>query len=108
MKVEEFNKLLDESLEHIRDVLDSKAKEYSNNDDRLKNFKDAAKFEEEEPEKSLRGMWVKHLTKLRDYITRLDNGDISSVSAAQWQEVIFDTINYPILLLALLKERGLV
>lgn len=108
MTQKDFDKLLQDCFTTIESILCSKSKEYSTNEDKLVNFKTAAALNNNfEDTTALWGMAVKHTVKLASYIQRLEKGDITITDAA-WKEVIFDDINYRILLLALLKERGLV
>lgn len=107
MNVKDFEAVLQDTISRIESILSSKSAEYSTNTDRLANFKSAAAYLGCEPETALLGMWTKHLISLKDFIQRLEHGDIL-IRDTQWNEKILDTINYAILLRGLLKERGLI
>ncbi len=57
----------------------------------------------ETPERALWGMWVKHLVSVMDIIYDLDKGKLPTRDILD--EKIKDTINYAILLKALIIER---
>lgn len=99
MTSERFEKLLDEQLELCRSVLCSKAAEYAT-EDRLHNFKVAAAVRGNDPKQALAGMMAKHTVSVydmcasgRDYPMEL------------WQEKITDSINYLLLLNALVRDE---
>jgi len=98
MQTEEFNKVLDESLDKIKKVLVKKADEYAT-EDRLHNFKVAGVFQGITPEAALLGMLSKHLVSVakcvREQETNLD----------LWDEKLIDSLNYFVLLRALVIER---
>jgi len=104
MDQENFDKLLGRRLEKINSVLKSKAKEYAKGD-RLHNFKVAAMLAQSPitPEQALLGMLRKHLVSVIDIIEDTGNGIVAS--RAMVDEKVGDTINYMILLEALLVER---
>jgi hypothetical protein len=99
MHVEEFNAILEERIVKIRDVLASKSKEYATSGDRLHNFKEAARLEDTDPARALRGMLVKHWVSIMD-LTRS-----YGLAHARIDEGIGDAVNYLILLEAVLKEK---
>lgn len=116
MKQKEFEKLLDRRIELIRSVLSKKGKEYSSDLDRLHNFKRAGKMLQCSPEKALIGMWTKHIISILDIVDELDYKcgmekdcypafDVNR-HMAMVEEKIGDSINYLILLEALIKERN--
>lgn len=99
-----FSSLLKERLIKITKTLASKGEEYSDETDRLYNFKRAAMMDEgETPERALKGMWKKHLVSVFDIIDDLDYEVLPSEELLN--EKIGDSINYLILLEALIKER---
>ena len=99
MRNEYFEKLLNRRIESIRKTLESKGKEYATSD-RLYNFKRASEISQTTPEKALFGMLNKHLVSVIDLIEgRLEN------KALIVEEKIGDTINYLILLEAILEEE---
>lgn len=103
MTHDEFDKLLNRRIDLIKKVLSSKAKEYAT-DDRLHNFKRAAKIAECSPAQALKGMLLKHLVSVFDLID--ENAIDEIISANMVDEKIGDSINYLILLEALLVETS--
>lgn len=94
-----FNTILDSRLQKIRDVLAVKGEEYASNDDRLHNFKEAAKFLCTTPIKACLTFLTKHLVSVVDLTERV---------AAPYHlvdEKIGDAINYLVLLEALFVEE---
>lgn len=84
-------------------TLMSKSKEYSTKDDKLHNFKRAAKESNTSPEKALLGMLLKHRISVLDMVDNLDEGILPT--RALVDEKFGDYINYLVLLEALIKER---
>ena len=101
MTHEEFDQLLERRLNLIRDILSNKAVEYAT-EDRLYNFKRAAVIGETTPALALKGMLLKHLVCVFDLIDAYDGIDIHLHTVVD--EKIGDSINYLILLEAILKE----
>jgi hypothetical protein len=100
MNNEQFNKILERRLIKIKEILGSKADEYSMNSDRLWNFKQAAPLVEGSSAQALWGMLAKHLVSVQDLVMkRLVN------SRPNCDEKIGDAINYLILLEAVLREE---
>lgn len=104
MNSKDFDKIVNERCSAILGTLASKAKEYASNDDRLHNFKEAARLEGIHPIEALQGMLLKHIVSVgdmrRDYVAGKTHSD------AMINEKIGDHINYLILLEALMKERN--
>jgi hypothetical protein len=103
MILQDFYNIFKYRYEKSHDVLVSKAGEYAHRGDRLSNFKKAAALQSCTPERALWGMVSKHLVALSDFVDRLDAGE--DIPESQWEEKIGDSINYLILLDALLQER---
>jgi len=105
MNTNNFNEIVETRVAAIKSVLTRKAKEYSSDTDRLHNFKVAAKLSREEttPEQALFGMMRKHLTSVIDMVEDTATGKYPD--DALRDEKIGDSINYLILLEALLIER---
>ena len=99
MNAKRFDEILHETVNSTVATLASKAKEYAKSD-RLYKFKRAAGIQETTPEKALLGMWSKHLVSILDLI----EGTLPATEAIL-NEKIGDTINYLILLKALLIEQ---
>lgn len=72
MNVQDFNTLVERRKTLIGKVLQKKADEYSKDNDRLYNFKRAAAFTRESPEKSLLGMLMKHVISVIDIIEEVE------------------------------------
>lgn len=103
MTQKDFDKLFDRVTGTCREILCSKNKEYARGGDKLSNFKKAAGAQGCTPEMALRGMWMKHIISVSDYIDDLEKG--IEHSEAAWDEKVIDSLNYLFLLKALLKER---
>ena len=105
MKTDQFNEIVTARVQSIQTVLMNKAKEYSSDTDRLHNFKVAAGLASrpETPEQALWGMMRKHLVSVIDIIDQTAVG--KAPSDHMRNEKIGDSINYLILLEALLIER---
>ena len=84
-------------------ILLSKSQEYSAGGDKLHNFRIAAALAQCSNEKALAGMMIKHTVSVYDMINALENG--KRFTLEKWDEKIVDSINYLILLKALLVER---
>lgn len=102
MTHQDFDLLLESRICKTKSVLASKASEYATTD-RLHNFKRSGKISNRTPEQALMGMWTKHVTSLFDIVDDIAAGKLASV--AMVDEKIGDTINYLILLEALIAER---
>ena len=99
----EFNNLLHQRLNKIVGVLENKAAEYSQDYDRLHNFKAAANIKNITPEEALDGMLMKHYVSYRDILNNINNNIVPS--KALLNEKIGDIINYFILFEMLVIER---
>ena len=99
MNQKEFDALLNQRLAKIKDILQSKGTGYSFNNDRLHNFKVAARITGESSPQALWGMALKHLVSMEDLIKgRLEN------TRGNVDEKLGDMINYLILLEALFED----
>ena len=102
MTTEQFNSIFRDTVEKAFNLLNGKAAEYAESGDRLHNFKRAAELQGGTPIGALGGMMVKHTVSVYDLIRRYEIGlDIPQVL---WDEKILDSINYLILLRAVVKE----
>ena len=99
MTSEQFESCVNERIKQCLDTLCSKAKEYANNEDRLRAFKAAAAIEKVSEFEALGGMMAKHIVSIYDMLPAAQ-----SYSKARWDEKIGDAINYLLLLDALLKD----
>lgn len=98
MTADDFEALTNRKLEQCRSVLCSKAKEYAT-EDRLHNFKTAAALQGVSPRQALAGMMAKHTVSVYDMCMSDED-----YSGAMWDEKITDSINYLLLLNALVQE----
>jgi hypothetical protein len=100
MKRERFTKIVVHRLNECQDVLTMKAAEYAPAKDRLANFKKAAVLQGSGPEQALGGMLAKHVVAIYDFLLTP-----SLIKQEQWLEKIGDSINYLLLLEAVLQEE---
>lgn len=105
MKITVFNKVVKEQLETCEKLLIGKGYEYApdavdeNSVDRLAHFKKAAAIIEGSPKEALLGMLAKHLVSISDMCV-----DGHEYSLERWSEKITDSINYLLILRALVEE----
>lgn len=104
MRTEQFEEVINNRIETCKSVLCSKAEEYAT-DDRLHNFKVAGKLQKCTAVKALGGMMAKHTVSVYDLIDDYEQGE--AISKETWAEKIGDSINYLLLLTALLAERNI-
>lgn len=102
MTNEEFQIIVEQQLQTIKEILIAKADEYARGD-RLSNFKRIAVFRNVPPEDALFALVSKHIVALNDFIKDLDTDIVQPIE--RWDEKINDIINYMILLKALIRER---
>ena len=100
MKPEDFDHLVDYCFEECKKTLTIKKVEYSEGKDRLDQFKKAALITNSTPQQSLVGMMIKHITSICDMVSH----DVLDFPAAKWDEKIFDSINYLLLLRGIIEE----
>ena len=93
-----FETLMEQQFDLCREVLCNKAKEYATQD-RLHNFHVAAGLRGCTPEQALAGMMAKHTVSVYDMC---ESGEQYPVEL--WQEKITDSINYLLLLNAMVRE----
>ena len=96
----DFDRLVEQETQRMKDVMCSKSADYSAVDDKLFNFKLAAELDGVSPIEALRGMWLKHRTSIRQGLDELISGKCRP--EAWWIEKLTDDRNYSILLQALL------
>ena len=99
----DFDSLVERETKRMKDVMCSKSVDYSDDDDKLFNFKLAAEVDGISPIEALRGMRLKHQTSIRQGLDELMNGKCRP--EAWWIEKLTDNRNYSILLQALLTEK---
>ena len=105
MEIGQFRILTEARFKKCLDLMiGSKNAEYSRNGDKLHNFKQAAILQRcSTPEKALLGMWSKHLVSIIDIVYDLDAEILPDSDVLA--EKITDSINYLVLLEALIIER---
>lgn len=101
MRTEQFEEIINKRIEMCKTVLCNKADEYAT-DDRLHNFKVAGELQSCTPVKALGGMMAKHTVSVYDLIDDYEQG--KATSKEMWAEKIGDSINYLLLLTAMLEE----
>lgn len=101
MKESVFNEIVETRVRKCLDVLLKKAEEYAT-EDRLHNFKAAANLQGCTSIRALGGMMCKHTVSVYDLINRFDQG--LDIPLDLWEEKIGDSINYLLLLSALVHE----
>lgn len=102
MNLEKFHYFLQAILEHIEEVLDNKSADYAAKGNKLANFQLQARIDDITPIEALRGNWLKHRSSIIQGLDELETGKVRPKE--WWKEKIIDSINYQILLLALLEE----
>ena len=101
MTVSEFNSIAEDIIGRTHDTLVRKQGEYNLEDDRLGVFKRAGDIQQATASQALLGMLTKHIVSIYDHVVK--NIPMTESMAA---EKIGDTINYCVLLYAVLKEEG--
>ena len=100
MLQEEFNNIVTNQMKKCWETLFNKGNEYSVQDDRLLHFKKAAAFMDSTPKAALFGMLAKHLISLSDMCM-----DKRKHPKEVWSEKITDSINYLLILAAIVEEE---
>lgn len=101
MTIKDFNKIVDERIALVKSSLVTKGDEYNLVEDRLDSFKKAGLIENCSPERALQGYLTKHIISIYDMI----NSE-QQFTRDRWKEKIGDSINYLILLEALLEDSN--
>jgi hypothetical protein len=99
MDSETFAEVVDNQLRICKDVLVDKAREYAPDEDRLHNFRVAAAIQNVDMLEAVAGMMAKHTVSVYDMC-----GSEKTFTTDQWNEKITDSINYLILLRAVVQE----
>lgn len=105
MNLTTFNKIVTDQLTRSELLLTGKGEEYAegakNNFgiDRLAHFKKAAALQDETPAQAAFGMLAKHLVSVADMV-----GAKKRYPLEQWDEKISDSINYLLILRAIIEE----
>ena len=101
MTREKFEEVTGRRLQDCIEVLCKKANEYATTD-RLHNFKVAGELQNCTPIKALGGMMSKHTVSVYDLINDYESG--KEIPTSLWNEKIGDSINYLLLLTALIID----
>ena len=101
----DFDNNINKWLEEIREGLMTKGNTYANLGDRLFNFVEGGRFNNETPEEYLWGLVSKHIVALKSFVQGLEKDRV--ISQEQWLEKTADIIAYILLLRALLVDRGI-
>jgi len=105
MNINKFDEFLDYIIkERVSKVLRSKSDEYARGTDKLHNFHRAGRIRGVSAYEALNGMHVKHICSLYDMLEDLECNKFHPKSL--WEEKFTDTINYYILLWALLEDSN--
>jgi hypothetical protein len=99
MTYDEFEHIIDDTVDKVRDVLTYKGMEYKIGHDRLKHFTIASELMRTYRTNALTGMLCKHIVSIFDMATLPQDYPIEL-----WDEKIIDAINYLILLRAIISE----
>lgn len=100
MTNEKFSEVVTAQLQACKSLLTSKGEEYSLDTDRLIAFRRAAALQGETVKQALAGMLAKHVVSVYDMC--MTDGDFSE---ERWKEKITDTINYLLILSAVIWEE---
>ena len=100
MLQEEFNDIVTKQMKKCWETPFNKGNEYSVQGDRLSHFKKAAAVMDSTPEAALFGMLSKHLISLSDMCL-----DKRKHPNEVWSEKITDSINYLLILAAIVEEE---
>ena len=102
MTGEKFEEVTGRRVQDCIEVLCKKANEYATTD-RLHNFKVAGELQNCTPIEALGGMMSKHTVSVYDLINDYESG--KKIPLSLWNEKIGDSINYLLLLNALIIEE---
>ena len=101
MNLKTFNDIVSKQIDICKNILTSKGEEYVLDlNDRLKPFKQAADLQDITAKQALFGMLTKHIVSLSNMCS-----STKEQSKAIWYEKITDSINYLILLRALVEDE---
>ena len=100
MTNKDFTEVVNAQLKACASLLTAKGDEYSLEEDRLIAFKRAAALQNETPKQALCGMLAKHVISVYDMC--MSDKDFTE---ERWKEKITDTINYLLILSAVIQEE---
>lgn len=102
MKNEDFNYIVNSTLETCRTTLSRKAGVYMFDGDRLHHIKQSAHLQKTTPESAVGGMLSQPLVNVFDMVKQSESGVSNPVE--QWDKKIVEAINYLLLLKATVVE----
>ena len=100
MVSEEFNRIVERQAELCGVLLGTKGREYAPGFDRLSAFKKAAALQNVTQAQAAFGMLAKHLVSVSDMVNDPDSYDLE-----KWDEKIGDSINYLLIIRAIVEEE---
>lgn len=101
MDTGKFTEIVQEQLTRSTKLLGAKGEEYSeDNYDRLIAFKTAAELQDITQAEALAGMMAKHTVSIYQMCK-----DLKAYSQERWNEKITDSINYLLILAAVVREE---
>lgn len=101
MKHQEFNEIIERQVQYSLNLLCKKGEEYDSNEtDRLKSFKVAADLQRVNQVEALAGMMAKHTVSVYEMCE-----EPKKYSEERWIEKITDSINYLLILRAMIEEE---
>lgn len=104
MRTKDLKELMEYQFDQCRAVMTGKSEEYTEgSQDKLEHFKAAAALMGVKPEAALMGMMSKHLVSVADMC--MDPRGSGAYTMERWDEKITDSLNYLILLRAIVEEN---
>lgn len=100
LMAEEFNKYTSEIIRHCESIIKSKNAEYSPNEDKVANFRNAAKFSGQSMEAVLFGYLLKHWDSIKTMCLSKNQYSLST-----WKEKLGDNIVYSMILFAIVASK---
>ena len=104
MKTQDFDKVVEKTIEHLRELLIVKGKEYRRNNNPFHNFESGADKTGLSREKVLDGFLLKHLISIDDMTNDLDSG--IKPNKNQVEEKFDDVLIYTIIKKAMMIENA--
>lgn len=103
MTLEKFNESISKQMEYCKSLLVTKGVEYAPEAeiDRLSSFKVAAALQDESPKEALCGMLAKHIVSVYEMCRATE-----PYSMEKWTEKITDSINYLLILKAMVEDEA--
>lgn len=102
MDIAKFDELVQNQFDRCKGLLFVKGTEYALSKDRLGYFKKAAALQSKTPGGALFGMLAKHIVSLAE----MCESPVERFTKEKWSEKITDSINYLVILWALVNEEN--